>query len=220
LAVVTPPSPVGCAEHLNSPAGIVYGRSGVCHQAANRILHPAGLTVAGSGGYATSVFVFGAYGRGAWPQHGQCYSSAGPVGASDGPDGGSVSAKRKSRSEKLRAYDARTATLQESAPAPSGRRGAELDALLDLQLDERLSASKRNRLAAIQDELDRFHAALDRDLDAGWITQERYLEGLSGQVTVALGRCREVLGGEAFDRLFGEAGRRPEGLLQRRALAE
>jgi hypothetical protein len=48
----------------NERAGIRrYLIDGVCHQAANRILLPAGLTVAGARGYDLSACIFGAMGR-------------------------------------------------------------------------------------------------------------------------------------------------------------
>jgi hypothetical protein len=50
-------------------AGIkCYLVNGVCHQAANRILMPAGITVRGARGYSISEALFGTYGRvGIWP---------------------------------------------------------------------------------------------------------------------------------------------------------
>ncbi|MCU7933514.1 MAG: hypothetical protein KZQ99_01375 [Candidatus Thiodiazotropha sp. (ex Dulcina madagascariensis)] len=45
-------------------AGIsCYLINGVCHQAANRILYPAGITVRGARGYPVSEALFGTYGR-------------------------------------------------------------------------------------------------------------------------------------------------------------
>jgi hypothetical protein len=45
-------------------AGITcYLVNGVCHQAANRILYPAGVTVRGAKGYAVSEALYGPYGR-------------------------------------------------------------------------------------------------------------------------------------------------------------
>ena len=40
-----------------------YLINGVCHQAANRILFPAGITVSGASGYNVSRSLFGTYGR-------------------------------------------------------------------------------------------------------------------------------------------------------------
>ncbi|MEA3466811.1 MAG: hypothetical protein U9R57_01135 [Thermodesulfobacteriota bacterium] len=48
----------------NEKAGIkCYLINGVCHQAANRILLPAGITVRGARGYSISEALFGPYGR-------------------------------------------------------------------------------------------------------------------------------------------------------------
>lgn len=48
----------------NERAGITcYLVNGVCHQAANRILLPAGITVQGARGYSVSTALFGTYGR-------------------------------------------------------------------------------------------------------------------------------------------------------------
>lgn len=53
----------------NEKAGIkCYLVNGVCHQAANRILLPAGITVRGARGYNVSEALYGTYGRvGHWP---------------------------------------------------------------------------------------------------------------------------------------------------------
>ena len=47
----------------NSHAEIIYGITGVCHQAANRILLPTGETVKRAGGYSASVWAYGVYGK-------------------------------------------------------------------------------------------------------------------------------------------------------------
>ena len=52
-----------CLSRINSTAGIRYGGTGVCHQAANRILFPSGATVEDATGYRGSFFAWGTYGR-------------------------------------------------------------------------------------------------------------------------------------------------------------
>jgi hypothetical protein len=48
----------------NERAGVTcYLINGVCHQAANRILFPAGILVTGARGYGVSSAIFGPYGR-------------------------------------------------------------------------------------------------------------------------------------------------------------
>jgi hypothetical protein len=56
-------SQADCLSQPNSQAGINYGITGTCHQIANRILYPAGLTVSRAAGYNASFRWWGAYGR-------------------------------------------------------------------------------------------------------------------------------------------------------------
>jgi len=51
-----------CLAQQNGEAGIVYKRTGVCHQIANRILFPAGATVSSARGARASFFRWGVYG--------------------------------------------------------------------------------------------------------------------------------------------------------------
>jgi len=52
-----------CLAEPMGGSGISYGRTGVCHQAANRILHPASIMVTRARGYRLSEFQWGTYGR-------------------------------------------------------------------------------------------------------------------------------------------------------------
>ena len=61
-----------CLAGPNGEAGIRYLRTGVCHQIANRILYPASITVAGCGGYALSVSLWGETGPRPWPELQTC----------------------------------------------------------------------------------------------------------------------------------------------------
>ena len=51
-----------CLSNPNAESGLVFASSGVCHQAANRILFPAGLTVSAARGARFSIFMYGVYG--------------------------------------------------------------------------------------------------------------------------------------------------------------
>ena len=73
-----------CLSLPDSQAGISYAVTGVCHQTANRILLPAGLTVASARGAVLSILLYGVYGRDRdtgqhhhpsrhpWPELSQC----------------------------------------------------------------------------------------------------------------------------------------------------
>ena len=52
-----------CLSEVNGEAGVKYGRSGVCHQAANRILIPARIDVNQAQGARHSYFMWGIFGR-------------------------------------------------------------------------------------------------------------------------------------------------------------
>lgn len=56
-------STAACLSNPQSRAGIVYGITGVCHQAANRIMCPAQATVSAARGYRWSLFSYGTYGK-------------------------------------------------------------------------------------------------------------------------------------------------------------
>ena len=67
------------ANCLSNPggrfAGIIYGITGVCHQAANRVLYPSGQTVSRARGYMASFALYGTYGRRSWPELAVCNAS-------------------------------------------------------------------------------------------------------------------------------------------------
>jgi hypothetical protein len=79
-----------CLSQPAQTAGIRYAFSGVCHQTANRILHPSSVYVSKAAGYRTSVLMYGTYGRdlatgvlyspahNAWPELATCHSHAHP----------------------------------------------------------------------------------------------------------------------------------------------
>ena len=52
-----------CLSGINGEAGVEYGISGVCHQAANRILLPARVDVLRARGARSSMFLWGIFGR-------------------------------------------------------------------------------------------------------------------------------------------------------------
>lgn len=73
-------SATGSTNQANDIAGAdekanikCYLINGVCHQAANRILYPAGITVRDARGYGVSESIYGPYGRPTWI-FGQCES--------------------------------------------------------------------------------------------------------------------------------------------------
>jgi hypothetical protein len=194
-----------CLARPNGLAGIRYGRTGVCHQIANRILHPAGITVVGCGGYLVSVFRFGEHGHLPWPELSACYSGAtvqtsGSVGSGGGASGnlsGSVSVYNTPQSGTERKHLTEFLALAERA------------------LGNRLESPTRQSLQKIQKDFMRRQTRLVHSLDLGIVTPEEYLAQFNVMLRSAMERMRVVLGEERFDIVFGEAGRHPEGLVDR-----
>jgi hypothetical protein len=195
-----------CLAQPNGEAGIRYGRTGVCHQIANRILHSAGITVAGCGGYIVSVAFWDVYGLPPWPELQACYSS-GTVSPASSVTGGSAGRSRN-LSGSSGVYD----TPQ------SGMELTQLTEFLVLAegaLGHRLDEPTRRSLRKIQRDFLRRQAQLVRILDLGVVAPEEYLDQLNALLKTMMDRMRAALGEERFNVVFGEAGRHPEGLVDR-----
>jgi hypothetical protein len=206
-----------CLSQPNSTAGIRYLRTGCCQQTANRILHPAGLTVVAAGGY--SVSVWGAYGRGRWHQRITCYAS--PPGGGGSPSaGGSPSSSRVSGgssssvgSDKLSNYN-RAALMANRNGMDEEKIGlAELTALVEIGLGKRLDDATFKQLAEIQFALRSEQEELLRQLETGKISDKEYLDRFSRALVSAMKQSQNLLGFERFKSIFGEAGFQPERLI-------
>jgi hypothetical protein len=194
-----------CLAQPNGEVGIKYGRTGVCHQIANRILHPAGITVAGCGGYNLSVAFFGVYGLPPWPELPACYSG-GTVPASSVGSGGAGRSRNLSGSSSV--YSA----------TQSGKEPTQLTELLTLAesaLGRRLDEPTRRSIRKTQLDFSRRQARLIHILDLGIVTPEEYLDRFNVLVESTMDRMRDALGEERFGIIFGEAGRHPESLVDR-----
>jgi hypothetical protein len=200
-----------CLSQPNSQAGIIYPITGVCHQTANRILHPAGITVAGCRGYNLSAFAFGTYGLGNWPELPTCYSPGtipANVGSGHRPQGRNVLSK-------IDVYSSAVSTARGTASAEEDTRLAELSALLEMALGHPVDQPTLSALHEIQTELRRAQSELVVRFDSGELTPDRYLKLLNDTLRSTMERSRSLLGDERFQAIFGEAGRYPEGLINR-----
>jgi hypothetical protein len=194
-----------CLSQPNSEAGIRYGRTGVCHQMANRILHPAGITVVGCGGYLLTVATFGVYGRPPWPELSACYSGAtvpivAPVGSSGASRSGNLSGSSS-------VYNTPQSSMEPQL--------TEFLVLAENALGSRLDEHTRRSLRRIQKDFLRRQTQLVRVLDMGVMPPEEYLGQLNALLSTMMDQMRVTLGEERFDVAFGEAGRHPETLVDR-----
>jgi|SRR5579864_7170236 len=205
-----------CLSQPNSQAGIVYWFTGVCHQTANRILHPAKITTFGCRGFDVSVFTWGTYGIGRWPEKARCYGpTRTTVAATPGgrgtmsmsePESGNMLARKK---RYHRAVSQAHSTLTDENLI----RMKELAALVEAKLGEPLAPAALASLAGIQQELRHRHAELAQAVSGGAITPDQCLTSFNEALGTAMEKSLALLGADRFRRIFGEQGYHPEGLV-------
>jgi hypothetical protein len=215
-----------CLSREASQAGIAYGLTGVCQQAANRILLDAGLTVAEAGGYEVSTFFWGEYGRGTWPALIHC-SGGGP-----GPNSPFVSNRNEGEGRRgtalavyneivtrygppvLAAFMSLGKTLFKMDENISNE-DAKLQALVQLKLGRPLDLLTLRMLSQIRAALQGEQLRLARELEANAIAPEQYLMRLNEAMQRSMSDSRQLLGSEDFHRVFGNAGSSTEKLIDR-----
>lgn len=182
-----------CLSQVGSRAGIRYGRTGVCHQASNRILYatrPQPATVSLCRGYQISFYAYGDYGLRAWPERLRCD----PPGGGGGSGGGSV-----------------MVGFQLNDKDDSSR---EIKTLIGrANLRHALEKSKVDQLARIHSGFRRTQAKLVSSLEKGELTPNDYFEQFNLALRETMIQNERVLGHEDFVSVFGEAGRAPQGLI-------
>jgi hypothetical protein len=213
-----------CADCLSRPidasavppvyAGLIYGINGVCHQAANRILRPAGATVDGVQGYGASVFLYGQYGRGAWPQWPRCVSI---FGISRSQGGGSVAlahgvAELSKRIEEIYAAHPEALNPTDQEDLEIGRR--ELLALFSARLGDGYDSGKVERVLELHRRLQETRLRLGKELQSARISAEEFLLLFNQQMTLTFEKCEEILGKSDFARLFGGSPDQVRNLIQ------
>jgi hypothetical protein len=202
-----------CLSQPNSHAGIRYLITGVCHQTANRILHPAGFTVAGTQGYLVSHLAYGTYGLGRWPELSRCVppGTVLAVGSAIAPSASGV----RNPSVGIGVYHSTAGTTAVATEEDSNV--AEFTALIETKLGHPVEQPTLDRVMVIQADLRRIQVQLTRWLDTGEITPDQYFEMFVGALRSSMNECRGVLGDQRFKAVFGKLGKHPEQLADRDA---
>lgn len=160
-----------------------YLINGVCHQAANRILYAAGITVAGARGYGVSEAMFGVYGRvGFFPCSSAFDRHDGTSGDIPGCTGGEMAEVPSGPADETayarsvaRMYDAHRVLMHgEARPDAAAIKAFHLalfERMLDFRLSPDLDPGVRHRLLSIRADTE------DRQLD---IDRRHVGKGLRG----------------------------------------
>jgi hypothetical protein len=208
-----------CLSQVNSEAGIIYGKTGVCHQAANRILYPARITAVGCNGYSVSIFRYGTYGKAIWSGLSRCYPS-GTLSSSTPIGSGQPTPQSRNPSEKIGVDDATVSGGHMVSGSQQNSQLAELSAMVETALGYRIDQETIVALFAIQTDLQRADSISVARLEAGEITPDQYLDQVNANLQSAMNQSKALLGEQRFQAIFGEAGDHPEGLIHRYTFME
>ncbi|MDQ7789978.1 MAG: hypothetical protein RDU41_07995 [Clostridia bacterium] len=203
------PEVAQCLSLPDSEAGINYGLTGVCHQAANRILWPAKVLVSQARSYNLSVMIYGAYGtpneraERKWRERiGQC-SAAQDKSASqisftwDGDNPPAVPSADQEYAEKLIRLH-----LQAGERGPVELLARETALLIDYRLPGTGSQLVRT-VQDIQRELLAEKKTLDKVLLRKHVGGEKYAAEVNDLINQELAQFLELLGAQYYEQLFG-----------------
>ncbi|MER2268005.1 hypothetical protein [Methylobacterium oxalidis] len=202
-----------CLATPGETAGIVYGVTGVCHQASNRILFPANRAkVSGARGYSVSVVAYGPYGNLPWTELTLCYPP-GPTIHGSGLTRFGTSLASAAGVSARRSPSPRAPMESDVFETEMARRIRDLRDLVDAHPAAGIDEDRFERLVQAQTVFWLRKDDLAAAMEQGSIEPDRYLEQFNAALAEAMDRSRAAIGGHAFAELFGEAGEHPEDLV-------
>jgi hypothetical protein len=195
-----------CLSEPKSRAGIVYGITGVCHQSANRILYPAGVTVSEAKAYWASWLVYGTYGTDtlAWLARREVCQVIVPQNVES--DMRSTDDEQTFMQQVLELYARQAETppeARDSRAASEDLLGEELRLGIRYRLGEDFDPGAMEDLVAKQRDFQKMKRELDEALRAREITPEKHADATNQALAKFMAGCKAVLGPEDYERMFG-----------------
>jgi hypothetical protein len=198
--------PKEIALHPQLYAGLKYFKTGVCHQAANRILYLTGMSVGQAVGCRWIVARFSFYGKGPWPELAQCATRRGSTFSGPPSSVGVIMKNDKHAQFSGAAHALYAPPVFQGLDNQENRlalKRQELLAMATTYLGEEYDREKIKKVIEIQIladmEQDRFLARLENNE----INSETYLDSLERLFAVAAKDSERILGAEDFEKLFG-----------------
>jgi hypothetical protein len=194
-----------CISQVNSHAGIIYGITGVCHQTANRILFPAGVTVSKAGGYNVSRFAYGVYGLNTkeWTERlARCGISRGksrtetPVGRRTP----SSEEGEKAYLQKVMAIYTEASQREDDFLSLPAR---ELELTMEFYLGGSLEPDIISSVQKLQSDFLQEKSEIDHEFYGGDIGIEKWVQEGNDLFTGILRQAAEDVGNKNFELIFG-----------------
>lgn len=190
-----------CLSQINSHAGIEYGVTGVCHQTANRILYPAGITVSAANGYGLTFFLYGTWGdkseagRKSWEKKKEeCLQfQASPLGREK---------NFTAIHENFKRWGVDPMALKEDTNDSNREFRAEFEALIQTKLGRAIEEKRMDELCQHAGEL---HVLQTRLRDQKWsqsISPEDFAAEINQQMNEKLRTVAKILTAEEYFKLF------------------
>ena len=196
-----------------------YLVSGVCHQAANRILFPAGIFVTGARGYGLSSAIFGPYGRPTGPL-GTCKAPfnqhagvTGDLPECIAPPSGISATEATRSSEERRYFESVSAAYSEVAPLMLQRERREGENLvefmvqlfayqIDYNLGDSLDKQRSGQLRDIRASAERSRMQLETEFAARNMKVSEFVAGSDLQAISFQKDAARVLDPNEYEALF------------------
>jgi hypothetical protein len=205
-----------CANCLSYPqiialvpqlySGLRYGKTGLCHQAANRILFFTGIDVVGSVGYQWSVARYFTFGIGPWPELANCATIIAQASQNPTlqPRGGSGMKRDAQFSASIQnSYSPETFRKLDSQDERLKIKRKELELMAVAYLGEGYDRAKVRDVIEIQLNTDIEQDNLLGKLDDKNLTEEAYANELERLFAHSADACERVLGSQDFEKMFG-----------------
>lgn len=211
-----------CLSKPQGTAGLRYGRDGVCHQTANRILDPAGIRVSSARGYGQSLKFWGHYGSSPWTRKSICYSG------SDGtPEHkiyeASIDQRQAGQKDPIMASGTDDSIPHMAFVNADGSREDQLSEIREMcnsHISEPISDEEAIKLLRIRVFAREEQQRLNMACDAGDLSPASYLHMMVSLTSFTAGQEERTLGKQRFLEVFGEAGLHPEGIIDPAAFYE
>jgi len=194
-----------CLSRPNSEAGIKYGITGVCHQAANRILYPGEVVVSFAQGYWASFYLYGTYGDITAESFGEWRRRKEDCGARHVASPASkIESNSRNTPEKI--YNQRIIDLyykkEYISTNPDHLLKKELEYMLEFRLGGELDLQIINLVKKQRADLLKEKENKVNELYNGDISTEKYVKEINDIVGDTLISLQEKLGKNIYEKIF------------------
>lgn len=182
----------------NSHAEIIYGITGLCHQAANRILIPAATTVENARFYLVSTGLYGTYGTDASRFFHKHHITQMMFIEMPNED-----TSEKEFIKNIQDLYSTSNIKNTNANEPINYNSKEFELFLQYRLKKNLSDIHKNKLIEIHEKFHKKIKEMENDLNNKKISPKDYANKINNEISDTLSEFSKELTQEEFEKIFG-----------------